>query len=66
MSSIVNLLVIAAVGVIIADLVHNSDGTKAIFNGVSSIWTTSVNGMLGNATGGTSTKAQTTQPTQTI
>lgn len=47
MSSAVNLLVIVAIGVILADLIAHADGTKALFNGLSSIWTTSVNGMLG-------------------
>lgn len=49
-----NLLVIIAVGVILADMINNWQGTQALFNGVSGMWMTSVNGMLGKpTTGGT-------------
>lgn len=47
MSGVVNLLVIVAIGVILADMIKNFNGTKALFQGVSGMWTTSVNGMLG-------------------
>jgi hypothetical protein len=62
MSSVVNLLVIAAFGVIIADLVAHAAGTKALFGGVADIWTTSVNGMLGNTTTTAPGGAQTPKP----
>jgi len=44
---VINVLVIIAVGVIIADMVANASGTKALFDGMSGIWKTGVNGMLG-------------------
>jgi hypothetical protein len=44
---VVNLFVIIAAGVMLADLVANPDGTKAFFNGIGSVWKISVNGMLG-------------------
>lgn len=44
---VVNLLVIVAVGVILADMIAHASGTNALFKGVSGMWTTSVNGMLG-------------------
>jgi hypothetical protein len=47
MSNVVNLFVIITVGVILADMIGHIDGTNALFKGISDIWTTSVNGMLG-------------------
>lgn len=44
---VMNLLVLMAVGVIIADMVSNAPGTNALFNGMSGIWKIGVNGMLG-------------------
>lgn len=44
---IVNIFVIMAVGVMLADLVTHSSGTTALFNGLGGIWKTGVNGMLG-------------------
>ena len=49
MGGVMNLFVIIAIGVILADLVANWKGTQTLFNGISSMWTTSVNGMLGVA-----------------
>ncbi|HWV47408.1 MAG TPA: hypothetical protein VN039_15530 [Nitrospira sp.] len=46
-AKVVNLFVIIAAGVMLADLVANPKGTAAFFNGIGSIWKTSVNGMLG-------------------
>jgi hypothetical protein len=48
-AKVVNLFVIIAAGVMLADMIANPSGTKALFNGFGSIWTTSVNGMLGKA-----------------
>lgn len=45
--SIVNLLVIIAMGVILADLIKNYKGTEALFTGIGNMWKVSVNGMLG-------------------
>lgn len=50
MSAAVNLFVIAAVGVILADMVSNVGGTNAIFCNLGNFWKISVNGMLGNQT----------------
>ena len=44
---VVNIFVIMAVGVIIADMVANATGTQALFSGMGDIWKTGVNGMLG-------------------
>lgn len=46
---VMNLFVIMAVGVIIADLVSNYQGTTALFSGMGNLWATGVNGMLGTA-----------------
>lgn len=48
-AKVVNLFVIIAGGVMLADLIANPKGTTALFNGMGSIWKTSVNGMLGKA-----------------
>lgn len=44
---IINLFVIMAIGVMVADLVANASGTSALFNGLGGVWKTGVNGMLG-------------------
>lgn len=44
---VMNLFVIIAAGVIIADLVANASGTKALFDGTGNLWKIGVNGMLG-------------------
>lgn len=59
MSGVMNLLVIIAGGVILADLVAHVGGTNALFSGIGNIWQTSVNGMLGNVT---TTPPTTTKP----
>lgn len=46
-AKVVNLFVIVAAGVMLADMIANPDGTKAFFNGIGGIWKVSVNGMLG-------------------
>lgn len=43
----VNLIVLILVGVILADMIAHADGTKALFKGMSDLWTIGVNGMLG-------------------
>lgn len=48
-AKVVNLFVIVAAGVMLADMISKPEGTKAFFNGLGSIWSTSVNGMLGKA-----------------
>ena len=49
MSGVINLLVLVAIGVIIADLV-TAKGTPTLINGIAGMWQTSVNGMLGKPT----------------
>jgi hypothetical protein len=46
-AKVINLAVIIAVGVMLADMIANVEGTKAFFNGVGGIWSTSIKGMLG-------------------
>jgi hypothetical protein len=48
MANILNLFVIMAVGVILADLVAHAGGTSTLFCGVSSLWGIGVAGMMGN------------------
>lgn len=47
MRGILNLAVIIAGGVMLANLTIHSQGTTALFNGVGNLWKVSVNGMLG-------------------
>jgi hypothetical protein len=44
---VVNLFVIMAVGVILADMIAHVGGTNALFGGMASLWKIGVNGMLG-------------------
>jgi len=44
---VVNLFVIISVGVILADMIANANGTNALLGGMSNIWKIGVNGMLG-------------------
>jgi hypothetical protein len=46
---VLSLAAVIAGGVMLADLVANSSGTTALFNGVGGLWKTSVNGMLGKS-----------------
>lgn len=46
-AKLINLFVIIAAGVMLADLIANPSGTNALFNGLGGVWKTSVNGMLG-------------------
>jgi hypothetical protein len=46
---VINLFVLAAIGVMIADLVANPTGTGKIIDGLTNLWKVSVNGMLGKA-----------------
>jgi hypothetical protein len=47
---VMNLFVIIAAGVILADLVANASGTNALFGNMSKMWQIGVNGMLGKTT----------------
>lgn len=44
---VMNLFVIVAFGVMLADMVANASGTKAFFDGIANVWKIGVNGMLG-------------------
>lgn len=44
---VINLFVLIAGGVILADMIANSGGTTALFNGLANLWRIGVNGMLG-------------------
>jgi hypothetical protein len=46
-AKVINLFVIVAVGVMLADMIANPKGTTAFFNGIGDLWKTSTNGMLG-------------------
>ena len=46
-AQVTNLIVIIVMGVILADLIKNWQGTATLLNGISGLWTTSVKGMLG-------------------
>jgi hypothetical protein len=47
---VMNLFVIMATGVILADMIANIGGTNALFGGLSGLWKIGVNGMLGKQT----------------
>lgn len=46
-AKLINLFVIIAAAVMVADMIAKPAGTNALFNGFGNIWKTSVNGMLG-------------------
>lgn len=46
-AKVINLFVMVAAGVMLADMIANPAGTQAFFGGLSEIWKTSTNGMLG-------------------
>lgn len=46
---VVNLFVIIAFGVMLADMIAHADGTNALFGGMSNLWKIGVNGMLGKS-----------------
>ena len=50
MKQVGGLFVLMAVGVILADLVANPQGTGTLFCHITNIWNTSVGGMLGQTT----------------
>lgn len=47
---LMNLLVLIVIGVILADMIKNWQGTNALLGNTASIWQTGVNGMLGQTT----------------
>lgn len=49
MERILNIAVLVVLGVMLANALANPKGTKAIFDGIGNLWSTSVNGLLGKA-----------------
>ena len=47
MGNVVNLFVLIAIGVMLADMIAKPAGTNALFSGMSNLWKVGVNGMLG-------------------
>lgn len=47
MRGILNVAVIVAGGVMLADVLIHPQGTTSLFNGIGNLWKISVNGMLG-------------------
>lgn len=52
MRGVLNLAVMIAAGVMLADVIANPQGAQALFNGIGSLWQMSINGMLGKSSGG--------------
>lgn len=44
------VLTLIVIGVAAANMIAHPAGTKAFFNGIGGLWTTSVNGLLGSTT----------------
>lgn len=49
-SRVINLFVLVAGGIMLANMLARPEGTKAFFNGIGGLWKISVNGMLGTTT----------------
>jgi hypothetical protein len=49
---IIALLFLIVLGVMLANIVANPKGTKVVFDGLTSFWSTSVNGLLANGSKG--------------
>lgn len=47
MRGVLNLAVIIAGGVMLANVIANPEGTSTLFKGVGGLWQMSINGMLG-------------------
>lgn len=47
---LISLFALIAIGVVIANMIHNSQGTTAFFNGIGGLWGRSINGLLGSTT----------------
>lgn len=46
----IQIAVLIVIGVIIANMVKNANGTKAFFGGLGNLWGRSINGLLGKST----------------
>lgn len=49
MGGVMNLFVLMVIGIILADMLKNWQGTNAILGTTANIWSTGVKGMLGVA-----------------
>lgn len=43
------IVFVIVVGVILANMIANADGTKTVFDGINGLWATSINGLLGKS-----------------
>lgn len=43
----INLAMLIVIGVILANMIANANGTSSFFNGLGGLWGTSINGLLG-------------------
>lgn len=46
----INVLILIVIGVILANMIANANGTKTFFNGLGHLWGMSINGLLGKPT----------------
>lgn len=44
---LINLGALIVIGVILANMIKNANGTKTFFNGLGGLWGKSINGLLG-------------------
>jgi hypothetical protein len=49
-SQVVSLFGMVVIGVILANMIKNYQGTTAFFNGLGNLWGRSINGLLGSTT----------------
>lgn len=47
MKEVLAIATLIVFGVMLANVIANPTGTKVVFDGVSSLWSTSINGLLG-------------------
>jgi len=52
---LLNLGALIVIGVILANMIANANGTKTFFNGLGSLWGMSINGLLGKSSSPTLT-----------
>lgn len=46
---LVAIIFLIVVGVMLANILRNVSGTKTVFDGITQLWSTSVNGLLGKS-----------------
>lgn len=47
MYALINLGIVIVIGVVLAMMIKNFQGTRTFFNGLGKLWGTSINGLLG-------------------